>query len=184
MTALRMGRVSTLPRRERGGPIPREKDGVFRALLRTVGRRPVVLYAPEESGGAEHPRAGGAGGDGGVDQAIAVPTMVAARRWRASGTSSCAAAILLSFLNLQIHESGEQVGAHISSIGGATPGFKYCMDAAIGATPVPFDTWQCAAISYDGKKGRAWLNGELDPRGERNPYMHAGGIFDGGPNGG
>jgi hypothetical protein len=87
------------------------------------------------------------------------------------------------FLNLRIHESLEQVGAHISSIGTATPGFKYCMDAAIGATPVPFGIWQCVAISYDGRQAYAWLNGELDVRGDRNPYAYPGGIFDGGAEG-
>jgi hypothetical protein len=87
------------------------------------------------------------------------------------------------FLNLRIHESAEQVGAHVSSVGGATPGFKYCMDAAIGATPVPANVWQCVAITYDGKYARAYLNGRLDARGERNPYRYEGGIFDGGADG-
>jgi hypothetical protein len=87
------------------------------------------------------------------------------------------------FLNLRIHESAEQVGAHVSAVGGPTPGFKYCMDAAIGATPVPAGRWQCAAISYDGEAARAYLNGRLDERGDRNPYRYAGGIFDGGPGG-
>ncbi len=88
------------------------------------------------------------------------------------------------FLNLQIHDSAEQVGAHISGIGGATPGYKYCMDAAIGATPVPFDLWQCCAITYDGHHARAYLNGRLDERGDRNPYAYPHGIFDGGVDGG
>jgi hypothetical protein len=87
------------------------------------------------------------------------------------------------FLNLRIHDSREQVGAHISSVGGATPGFKYCMDAAIGATVVPPDVWQCVAITYDGVFARAYLNGGLDRRGDRNPYRYSGGIFDGGPAG-
>ncbi|MES2462261.1 MAG: LamG-like jellyroll fold domain-containing protein [Armatimonadota bacterium] len=87
------------------------------------------------------------------------------------------------FLNLRIHESAEQVGAHISHLGGATPGFKYCMDAAIGATKVPPSTWQCVAITYDGVFARAYLNGRLDERGDRNPYRYEGGIFDGGPDG-
>ena len=87
------------------------------------------------------------------------------------------------FLNLQIHGSAEQVGAHISSTGGATPGHKYCMDAAIGATPVPFDVWQCVAMTYERGEARAYLNGQLDKRGRRNPYYYPGGIFDGGPSG-
>jgi hypothetical protein len=87
------------------------------------------------------------------------------------------------FLNLEIHESSQQVGAHISSIGGATPGFKYCMDAAIGATPVPLDIWQCVAITYGGGWASAWLDGRLDCRGTRNPYHYPNGIFDAGPKG-
>jgi len=87
------------------------------------------------------------------------------------------------FLNLRIWDSAEQVGAHVSSIGGATPGYRYCMDAAIGATPVPFDTWQCVAMSYDGAYARAWLNGRLDERGDRNPYRYEGGLFDPGERG-
>lgn len=87
------------------------------------------------------------------------------------------------FLNLRIHESAEQVCAHVSHVGGPTPGFKYCMDAAIGATPVPFDRWQCVAITYDGEYARAFFNGRLDSRGGRNPYHYPHGLFDGGPNG-
>ncbi len=88
------------------------------------------------------------------------------------------------FLNLRIWDSAEQVCAHISGIGGATPGYKYCMDAAIGATPVPLQRWQCCAISYDGRFARAYLNGQLDVRGDRNPYAYDQGIYDGGPQGG
>ncbi len=88
------------------------------------------------------------------------------------------------FLNLHIWDSAEQVGAHISGIGGATPGYKYCMDAAIGATPVPLQQWVCCAISYDGRHARAYLDGRLDERGDRNPYAYDLGIFDGGPSGG
>ena len=47
------------------------------------------------------------------------------------------------FLDLPIWESGDQVGGHVSYHGGPTPNYKYCMDAAIGATPVKFDEWHC-----------------------------------------
>jgi len=87
------------------------------------------------------------------------------------------------FLNLGIWGSAEQVGAHVSGVGGATPGYKYGMDAAIGATDVPFGVWQCVAISYDGEYARAYLNGVLDDRGDRNPYRYPGGLFDPGPDG-
>ncbi len=39
------------------------------------------------------------------------------------------------FLNLAIWDSAQQVGAHISSHGGPTPGYSYCMDVSIGRHP-------------------------------------------------
>jgi hypothetical protein len=88
------------------------------------------------------------------------------------------------FLNLAIWDSAEQVGAHISGHGGPTPGHPYCMDVAIGATAVPFNTWQCVAVSYDGTHARAYLNGVLDtrePQGEpgRNPFHYPDGLLKG-----
>lgn len=85
------------------------------------------------------------------------------------------------FLNLKIWASAEQVGAHISQHGGPTPGYPYCMDVAIGATPVPFDSWHCVAMTYDGKDAAAYLDGRLDvrePQGEpgRNPFHLSGGL--------
>ncbi len=88
------------------------------------------------------------------------------------------------FLNLYIWDSSEQVGAHISSHGGPTPGHPYCMDVAIGTTPVPVGHWQCIAITYDGTHARAYLNGKLDvrePQGAagRNPFHYPGGLLKG-----
>lgn len=87
------------------------------------------------------------------------------------------------FVNLRIHGSAQQVCGHVSSSGGASPGERYAMDAAIGATPVSFDQWHTIAMSYDGGAARAYLDGRLDTRDGLNPYPHAGGLFDGGPNG-
>lgn len=87
------------------------------------------------------------------------------------------------FLNLGIWDSAQQVCGHFSNVGGATPGYKYCMDAAIGATRVPLDEWVCCGVTYDGTHARAYLNGRLDERPRFNPYHYPGGIFDGGPNG-
>jgi hypothetical protein len=87
------------------------------------------------------------------------------------------------FLNLAIHDSAQQVGAHVSNHGGATPGYRYCMDAAIGDTSVPFEKWCCVAMSYHQGEARAWLDGRLDVRLGRNPYSYPGGIFDAGPGG-
>lgn len=85
------------------------------------------------------------------------------------------------FLNLRIWDSAEQVCAHVSHSGGPTAGYGYCMDAAIGATPVPFDEWHCVAMTYDGTQAAAYLDGRLDvrePQGEpgRNPFRYAGGL--------
>lgn len=87
------------------------------------------------------------------------------------------------FLNLGIWDSADQVGAHVSAIGGPTPGHPWCMDAAIGATPVDRERWHVCAMTYDGAYARAYLDGRLDARGERNPYRYGGGLFDGGPDG-
>ncbi len=88
------------------------------------------------------------------------------------------------FLNLSIWNSAQQVGAHISSHGGPTPGYPYCMDVAIGATAVSRETWHCVAFSYDGLHARAYLDGVLDtrePQGEpgRNPFHYPGGLLKG-----
>ena len=88
------------------------------------------------------------------------------------------------FLNLGIWNSADQVGAHVSSHGGATPGHPYCMDAAIGATAVDCEGWHCAAISYDGQRARVFLDGVLDvrePQGEpgRNPFDYPAGLLKG-----
>lgn len=92
------------------------------------------------------------------------------------------------FLDLRIHDGFGQIGAHVSRDGRPTPGFKYCMDAAIGATQIPLETWICAAISYDGHSAKTFLNGVLDARepSEKaggNPFFYPGALHEGGPDG-
>lgn len=87
------------------------------------------------------------------------------------------------FLDLPIWDSKDQVGGHVSYHGGPTPNYKYCMDAAIGKTPVRFDEWHCVGFTYDGTYARAYLDGVLDERDERNPFYYPNGIFDGGDDG-
>ncbi|EOR94297.1 hypothetical protein ADIARSV_2538 [Arcticibacter svalbardensis MN12-7] len=84
------------------------------------------------------------------------------------------------FLNLRLHDSSDQVGGHISGVGGPTPGQKWCMDAAIGHDPVIYNQWSFAGFTYDSKLIRSYLNGQLDSRAETNPYPYEEGIFDGG----
>ncbi len=87
------------------------------------------------------------------------------------------------FLDLPIWDSKDQVGGHVSHHGGPTPGHPYSMDAAIGATPVPFDAWSLVGFTYDGEYARAYLNGKLDEREGRNPFHYRQGLFDGGDDG-
>lgn len=87
------------------------------------------------------------------------------------------------FLNLSIWESGQQVCGHVSSLGGPTPGHRWCMDASIGKSEIPLGEWQFVAFSYDGQHVRSYFNGILDERPVRNPYYYPGGLFDGGADG-
>ncbi|HAI12072.1 MAG TPA: hypothetical protein DCM28_10235 [Phycisphaerales bacterium] len=84
------------------------------------------------------------------------------------------------FLNLGIWDSADQVCGHVSKIGGPTPGYKYCMDASIGQTPVTRDQWCCVGFTYDSQQAMSYYNGKLDARQDRNPYPYPGGLFDGG----
>lgn len=87
------------------------------------------------------------------------------------------------FLNLRIWDSAEQVCGHVSSSGGPTPGFQYCMTTAIGATPVRYDEWVQVAFTYDGNFARVYLDGKLDARLAFNPFPYFHGLFDGGKHG-
>jgi hypothetical protein len=84
------------------------------------------------------------------------------------------------FLNIGVWHTHDTICGHLSRSGGPTPGFKYCMDGAFGATPVPHDEWSVVGMSYDGFHGYAWLNGYLDGPTSLNPYSLAGGLHDGG----
>jgi hypothetical protein len=87
------------------------------------------------------------------------------------------------FLNLRIWNSAEQVCGHVSAIGGPTPGYRYCMTASIGGTPVSKGEWHTAAFTYDGHHARSYLDGRLDVRDGFNPYEYPDGLFDGGEDG-
>jgi hypothetical protein len=87
------------------------------------------------------------------------------------------------FLNLGIDYGRDQVGGHISGTGGPSPGDPFCLEAGIGSTAVALDEWHCCAFTYDGQFIRAYLDGQFDARGARNPYRYDEGIFDGGANG-
>jgi len=87
------------------------------------------------------------------------------------------------FLDLRIWESADQVCGHVSSVGGPTTGYKYCMTTAIGSTPVPKGEWVALAFTYDGLYAKVYVNGRLDKRDTYNPYPYDAGLYDGGPEG-
>jgi len=87
------------------------------------------------------------------------------------------------FLNISTWGGNDQICGHVSHSGGPTAGFRYCMDGALGATPVAWDAWKVVGMSYDGVQAMAWLDGKLDRQDGLNPYPYAGGLHDGGKGG-
>lgn len=87
------------------------------------------------------------------------------------------------FLDIPAYGQDHKVSAHVSSSGGPTPGYHYCMDVAYSRTEVSLDQWHCVALSYDGQQAAAWLDGVLEHQQTVNPYLLPGGLNDGGPNG-
>ncbi|WP_409344016.1 LamG-like jellyroll fold domain-containing protein [Paenibacillus sp. MBLB4367] len=87
------------------------------------------------------------------------------------------------FLDLRIWESADQVCGHVSSVGGPTPGYEYCMTTAIGSTPVSKEEWHALAFTYDGTFAKVFVDGRLDRREGYNPYLYDAGLYEGGPEG-
>src|SRR5690554_3289050 len=87
------------------------------------------------------------------------------------------------FLDIPAYGQEHKVSAHVSSSGGPTPGYRYCMDVAYSRTPVAWDEWHCVGMSYDGQQAAAWLDGVLELQPTVNPYLLPGGLNDGGPAG-
>jgi hypothetical protein len=87
------------------------------------------------------------------------------------------------FLNIGVWGQPDQVCGHLSTVGGPTPGYQFCMDGPVGATKIHHDVWRCVAMSYDGQHGYVWVDGQLDARAGLNPYLIPGGLHDGGPQG-
>lgn len=83
------------------------------------------------------------------------------------------------FLDLRIHGGADNVCGHVSSLGGPTPGQKWCMDAAISSSRVPYFSWHCLAFRYDGREARTYLDGEFSERPGLNPYAYPGPVFQG-----
>ncbi len=84
---------------------------------------------------------------------------------------------------MQRYPMTDRIHGHVSAVGGPTPGHKYCITYASGATPIPFDRWVCIAMSYDGRYSRVFVDGRLDAREQYNPFPYPYGLYDGGSNG-
>lgn len=67
--------------------------------------------------------------------------------------------------------------------GAPTPGYKYCMEAAIGATRLTLGEWRQVAFTFDGVWARVFVDGKMDYRPGLNPYYWPHVINDGGPAG-
>lgn len=81
------------------------------------------------------------------------------------------------FLNISVWGVEDRVFGHLSNVGGPTPGYRYCMDGSMSATPVPYGSWTAVGMSYDGQAGYAWFDGVLDLCPGLNPYPMAGGLY-------
>jgi hypothetical protein len=87
------------------------------------------------------------------------------------------------FLDLRIHQAGDNVSGHVSSSGGPTPGYPWAMDAAIGAGYITYFDWHCVAFTYDGTLVKAWLDGRLETRVGFNPFAYPHGLYNAGTEG-
>ncbi|HEY3333463.1 MAG TPA: LamG-like jellyroll fold domain-containing protein [Capsulimonadaceae bacterium] len=183
---LSAGRLPALLR-EVNGPLERAHDGVFGPVSLRFDADGFLARGHLAATADEAPQLN----IGGPDAAVTIVAWVKRERsayggcqfvggvWNEHGGRQYGL-----FLNIGIWGSREQICAHISSHGGATPGYPYCMDAAVSATPVSFDEWHCVAISYGDGEARAYLDGVLDRRESSNgygcnPFIYAGGLHKG-----
>lgn len=75
------------------------------------------------------------------------------------------------------------VHGHISATGGKTPGQVAWISYASSNNEVKTNEWAMIAMTYDGKKIKVYINGELSFNEKTNPFFYNEGIFDGGQNG-
>jgi hypothetical protein len=77
----------------------------------------------------------------------------------------------------------DRLHAHVSDVGGPTPGKAFCYTYATGATPAPVGVWCQAALVYRAGRVELWRDGRLDVAPGSNPFPAPGGLFNGGTNG-
>ncbi|MBK9207456.1 MAG: hypothetical protein IPL71_03760 [Anaerolineales bacterium] len=64
------------------------------------------------------------------------------------------------FLNIIITGgAADNVGGHVSHLGGSTAGRRYCEDVSASTTSVPFHEWCMVGFTFDGHFARSYFNG-------------------------
>ncbi len=174
--------------RECGGPILRVNEGPFGSAAR-IATGQYFLLPREELGALDihGPKA--------EVSVVAWVKRLGAANWQAVAgvwDESVDTRQYCLFLNaysetscrtMQRTPCANRVHAHISSVGGPTPGAPFCLTYATGASEVLPGRWACLAFTYDAKEIRVYVDGRLDAQFETNPFPYAEGIFDGGPAG-
>lgn len=90
------------------------------------------------------------------------------------------------FSSLPAYGGTNQVCGHVSTLGGATPGYPFSIDYSASARKMATGTWYCAAFTYDGTQAISYLDGMADPRPTftdnqaatyaKNPYVFTSGL--------
>ena len=77
----------------------------------------------------------------------------------------------------------DRLHAHVSNVGGPTPGKEFCYTYATGGTPARVGEWCQAALVYRAGRVELWRDGRLDAEPKSNPFPAPGGLFNGGADG-
>lgn len=81
------------------------------------------------------------------------------------------------------YPSQGRLHGHISSSGGKTPNEVAWISYASSKDPVVSQTWEWIAMTYNGKKIKVFVGGELQKDPQTNPFKYPEGVFDGGNDG-
>lgn len=92
------------------------------------------------------------------------------------------------FVDLPVYGGGDSVCGHISTNGGATPGYPFSVDYSASPQRISGSNsgWQMVAFTYDGYESKAYVNGLFDEYPSytdsnnntysKNPYIHPSGM--------
>lgn len=77
-------------------------------------------------------------------------------------------------------DADNRAHGYVSEVGGATPDCRWCFSYATGGQSLEKNRWHFLVFTYDLNAIRVYVNGELDPNGDCNPFPWDKPIFDGG----